>query len=89
MNLATFEISSEVETKLANVFGNRVVWIHKTFHTNGNWDPVSAEDTLAIMLHIDCTTVLLKVGDTVLCIGTKLFVFCQRWILQGTSETIQ
>ena len=60
VNLTTFETSSEVETELADVFGKRVVWIHETFHTNGNWYPVSVKDIATIMLHIDRTAVLLK-----------------------------
>ena len=81
MNPATFDASSEVKTEISDVFGNRVVWIYTTFHTNSNWDLVSVQDTATIMLHIDFTVVLLNREGTILCIGTKLSVFFQRWIL--------
>ena len=83
MNLATFETSSEVETELADVFGNRVVWIHGTFHTNCNWYPVSVKDTKTIMLHIDRTVVLIKREGTILRIGTKISVFFQGRFCRG------
>ena len=75
MNLAKFETSSEVDTKIAGVFGNRALWIHETFCTNSNWDLVSVKDTATIILHIDGTFVLFKRGGTILHIGTKLSVF--------------
>ena len=83
MNLSTFETSSEVETELADVFGNMVICIHKTFHTNGNWDLFSAKDTATIMLHKDCTAVLLKSEVTTVRIGTKLSVFFQGGFYRG------
>ena len=83
MNLTTFETSSEVEKVLAEIFVNRVIWIHETFNTNGNWDPVSVKDTVKIMLHIDFTAVLLKREGTIFRIGTKLSIFCQGGFCRG------
>ena len=83
VNLTTFETSSEVETELADVFGNRFVCIHKTFHTNGNWDPVSVKDTETSIMHINRTAVLLKREGTILCIGTNFSVFFQSGFCRG------
>ena len=83
MNTAPFETFLEVETELADAFGNRVVWIHKTFHTNGNWHPLYVKATATIMFHIDRTIVSLKKEGTILRIGTKLSVFFQDGFCRG------
>ena len=83
MNLTIFETSSKVETELAGVFGNMFVWIHGTFHTNGNWDLVSVKDTATILLHIYLTVVLLKRDGTIIRIGTRISVFFQGGFCRG------
>ena len=89
VNLITFETSSEFETELADIFGNRVVWIHETFHTNSNWYPLYVKDTTTIMFHIYCTAVLLKKEGNILRIGTKFSVFCQVGLCRGLLRPLK